>query len=346
MAINCNWKRIANGVQTFFLPAEENGYRAKIFSGNFLVFFVAAIAIMKLGYAFFLYYFPNNPFYADITKTALVNLANAERAKNNLPELTENQTLDQAAYLKALDMAQNGYFNHFSPAGISPWHWFDSAGYDYKYAGENLAIGFVDSGEVENAWIASPTHKANIVNNKYKDIGIAVLKANFQGNPATIVVQLFGRPSVPLPKLPAIGSESQGESPSQNASVNQSAGTKGQGDMLPNGGQQPPSRSYGEPSRQRDGETANVLGAATVADQNSLPFRLSLFFSQNFFDFLQFLSYGSLTLIVLLLLANFALKADFDHADLLAKAAGFIAIMAIFALLDQSLIAALLPRNL
>jgi hypothetical protein len=323
-------KQLKEKISLFLLPCEQNDYRAKIFTGNFLIFFLIAIAIFKLGFALFLNYFPNNQFYADITKTALVDMANAERAKQNLPELTENPVLDQAAYMKALDMAENGYFNHISPAGVNPWHWFDQAGYNYKYAGENLAIGFVDSSQVQDAWIASPTHKANIINNKYKEIGIAVLKASFQGNPATIVVQLFGRPASPLSALPAIGGVSQGDT-----------GTKEQM------GHATISGNFGnhlrDASASQGGTVRDVLGAQTATvDENSFLFKTASFFSQNFYNWLQAIIYGSLILIILLLLVNFFFKADFDHADLLAKAICFVIIMGIFAMFDHSLLAVLI----
>lgn len=197
-------KNLKKNLRQFFLPCEENGARARIFSGNFLLFFLIGIAVLKIGFALFLYSFSGNPFYADITKTALIDLANYERSQSNLPPLAENPALNQAAYMKALDMAQGGYFNHISPSGVNPWHWFSKAGYNYRYAGENLAIGFLDSEEVQKAWTASPTHHANIINNKYQEIGIAVLKANFQGNPATIVVQMFGTRSDRKDAVPTV----------------------------------------------------------------------------------------------------------------------------------------------
>lgn len=317
-------KDVKTRMQSFFFPCEENGYRAGIFTGNFLIFFLVAGAALKLSFAFFLYSFPNNPFYADITRTALVDLANAERAKQNLPALSENPLLTKAAYMKAFDMAQNNYFNHISPNGVNPWHWFTQAGYDYKYAGENLAIGFIDSKEVQKAWIASPTHKANIVNGKYEEIGIAVLKANFQGNPATIVVQMFGAESAPqkTEKLIVAAAVKDGD---------------------PIFGQEEDSSD-----RISESENRGVLGISTVAnpEQTSIPFKLAFFFSQKFFGVTQFFIYGSLALIILLLLINFALKADFNHADLLLKAAGFMVMMLVFALFDHSLISALLPHTI
>jgi len=309
--------KIKKSAAIFFLPRVENNHRAKIFTGNFLIYFFIAAVILKSGFGLFLYTFSNNPFYADITKTALIELTNAERAKHNLPMLSENEVLDRAAYMKALDMANNGYFSHVSPSGIDPWHWFDRAGYNYKYAGENLAIGFLDSDEVQDAWAASPTHEANIVNNKYREIGIAVLKANYQGNPATIVVQMFGsKPgkiqNTPVAPVAEIASEESGNVSALAA---------------------------------KDKE---VLGAATVssAEKNKLAFKTVFFFAQSYFNLVQTLIYASLVLIILLLLANFILKADFGHADLLAKAMGFIAVMTVFSLLDQNLVSALVPHSL
>lgn len=112
--------------------------------------------------------------------------------QTGLPPLSENPVLDRAAALKAADMMQKNYFAHTSPDGTDPWHWFKVSGYNYRFAGENLAIGYVDSQEVNQAWLDSPTHRANILNRNYKEIGIAVLQGSFQGAKTTVVVQEFG----------------------------------------------------------------------------------------------------------------------------------------------------------
>jgi hypothetical protein len=92
-------------------------------------------------------------------------------------------------------MAENGYFSHYSPDGVSPWHWFGEAGYVYTYAGENLAIHFNDSTEVVEAWMDSPTHRDNIINLLYKEIGVGTAKGKFDGYDTVFVVQLFGTPA-------------------------------------------------------------------------------------------------------------------------------------------------------
>jgi hypothetical protein len=113
--------------------------------------------------------------------------------------LQRNTVLDTAAKLKAEDMAKNEYFSHFSPTGVSPWHWFDQAGYVYAHAGENLAIHFTDSSEVVEAWMDSPTHRQNIVNSLYTEIGVGTAKGKFDGYDTVYVVQLFGTPAMAKP---------------------------------------------------------------------------------------------------------------------------------------------------
>lgn len=149
-----------------------------------------------------------------VLPAVVVDLTNDERVELAQTPLRRNATLDAAAKLKAQDMAKNEYFAHFSPKGISPWHWFDKAGYVYSHAGENLAIHFTDSDEVVDAWMKSPTHRENIVNGLYTEIGVGTAKGTFEGYDTVYVVQLFATPGVsPLtaaqtpPVLPEVAVE-------------------------------------------------------------------------------------------------------------------------------------------
>jgi len=130
---------------------------------------------------------------AVISRT-LVDLANADRSQSKVGTLIVSPTLEQVAQMKANDMAIKSYFAHTSPEGLSPWHWFKLAGYDFVYAGENLAVNFSDSAEVDKAWMNSPRHRENILNTKYTEVGIATANGVYQGRPTTFVVQMFGRP--------------------------------------------------------------------------------------------------------------------------------------------------------
>lgn len=132
-----------------------------------------------------------------ILPAVVVSETNYARAEEELPPLVRNEALDRAAQMKAEDMALHGYFAHKSPDGISPWHWFNEAGYEYAYAGENLAVHFTDSRAVVDAWLESPTHRANVMNGTYREIGIGSAKGTYEGHDTLFVVQLFGTPRVP-----------------------------------------------------------------------------------------------------------------------------------------------------
>jgi hypothetical protein len=135
-----------------------------------------------------------------VLPAVVVDLTNDERADNAVLPLVRNSILDEAARLKAEHMAKHEYFSHFSPEGVTPWHWFSEAGYVYAHAGENLAIHFTDSTEVVEAWMKSPAHRKNIVNSLYTEIGVGTAKGKYEGYDTVYVVQLFGSPAVAPPK--------------------------------------------------------------------------------------------------------------------------------------------------
>ncbi len=139
-----------------------------------------------------------NPFaeklkaFADISVQELVTLTNQKRAENGFGTLSENSQLSIAAGKKADDMFAKNYWAHNSPDGITPWVFIKQAGYNYVYAGENLARGFNSSSDVVNAWMASSTHRANILSANYKDVGFAVKSGSLNGEQTFLVVQEFG----------------------------------------------------------------------------------------------------------------------------------------------------------
>lgn len=131
-----------------------------------------------------------------ITADQVIAQTNQRRQQLGLPALTTNSVLSTAAQLKAADMFANQYWAHTSPQGKEPWDFIRSAGYSYQAAGENLARDFMGTSEMIDAWMNSPTHRANIVNSRYQEIGIAVVNGTLQGTETTLVVQIFGRPRV------------------------------------------------------------------------------------------------------------------------------------------------------
>jgi len=129
-----------------------------------------------------------------ITSREVLVLTNSERAKSNLPELRLNDQLSSAASAKAWNMFKEQYWSHISPQGDLPWKFIRESGYRYSVAGENLARDFSTTPDMMSAWMNSPTHKKNIMNPKYKDIGIAVVDGKLLGIDTTLVVQMFGSP--------------------------------------------------------------------------------------------------------------------------------------------------------
>ncbi len=134
-------------------------------------------------------------FSSAITPTNIISLTNGTRESLSLSDLTPNDKLSISAQMKAEDMLENQYFAHTSPDGVSPWSWFGQVGYKYRYAGENLAVYFTEAEDVHAGWLASPTHRANIVDTRYAEIGIGVAQGTYKGYPAVFVVQHFGYPS-------------------------------------------------------------------------------------------------------------------------------------------------------
>jgi Cysteine-rich secretory protein family len=133
-----------------------------------------------------------------VLPAVVVEETNAARIGVQELALVRSAVLDEAAQRKAEHMAANHYFAHYSPDGVSPWHWFSEVGYQYAHAGENLAVHFTDSKAVVDAWLLSPTHRANIVSDKYLEIGVGTAEGEFQGYKTVFVVQLFGTRAAPI----------------------------------------------------------------------------------------------------------------------------------------------------
>lgn len=113
----------------------------------------------------------------------VAELSNQYRRDAGLSDLVISAQLTQSAQSKADDMAQNAYFAHVSPNGNSPWTFFDSAGYIYEIAGENLALTNQSPQDVVSGWYNSPTHRANLLNSSYTEVGYGVsYLANFSYN--------------------------------------------------------------------------------------------------------------------------------------------------------------------
>src|SRR5260221_3750375 len=175
------------------IPRPSNNHKAKLIQSSTLAIITLLVIFSQsvfglvggktgqvLGYA------------ANISPSEVERLTNVQRASNGLAPVTDNPVLDSGALAKGRDMLAKGYWAHVAPDGTQPWAFFISAGYSYRYAGENLARDFSDAQSAVNAWMASPTHRANVRSANYKEIGIGVVEGNLAGVDTTIIVQFFG----------------------------------------------------------------------------------------------------------------------------------------------------------
>lgn len=178
-----------------FIPHEENDYKPHFFrevSVSFILFLSVFLLGSSAGSSFFIH---RTVLGAEIASSVLIDLTNESRIAYRQTPLIRNPKLDKAAEMKGQDMSSKGYFAHDSPEGVTPWYWFKQAGYTFLYAGENLAINFTDSSDVEEAWLNSPLHRANILNVEFREIGLATVKGVYNDYPTIYIVQMFGTPA-------------------------------------------------------------------------------------------------------------------------------------------------------
>lgn len=139
--------------------------------------------------------------FADISTQQLLLLTNEKRQENGLPALTINDNLSAAASNKAADMFSKDYWAHNAPDGTLPWVFIRGAGYNYIYAGENLARGFNNAPDVVNAWMTSETHRKNMLSSNYQNVGFAVSTGKLSGEDTVLVVEMLGSTSYAPPAV-------------------------------------------------------------------------------------------------------------------------------------------------
>jgi hypothetical protein len=182
-----------NFLRHFFLPREGNNYRS-----GFLHHKIVFSLILLLVTAGFLTSSVRTNFpavlglSANIPTQQLLILTNQQRQNNGLVALTDSSQLDQAAANKAADMFGKDYWAHNAPDGTTPWVFIKGAGYNYVYAGENLARGFNSASDVITAWMNSPEHRQNVLSPNYQNVGFAVATGKLSGEDTVLVVEMLG----------------------------------------------------------------------------------------------------------------------------------------------------------
>jgi len=188
--------------QEYFIPNRKNSHKPKILRTKSLVTIAFLLMFLKLtilSYVFFI-----NPFEAWMSEaitSKVIEYINTDRGAQNIQSLSLNPILSASALKKANDMIEKGYFAHFTPDGKKPWDFIDRVKYPYLYVGENLAMNFSSADSVHQALMNSPTHKKNIMNSKYNEVGIAMVSGEIDGKKTNVLVQLFASKSQISPAL-------------------------------------------------------------------------------------------------------------------------------------------------
>lgn len=197
--------RVIHGAKVCIIPLPENTDRPLALRHRPLAAISGLLIIAKVLAASIVLLTPASADLSTITTARIIQLTNAERQRAGLSPLTVNAKLASAAAQKGNHMLQEDYFAHVSPSGVTPWFWMSKVGYSYQVAGENLAIDFIEAEDVVAAWLASPSHRDNLLNPQYTETGIGVVTGEFEGGTSTVVVHMFGLPTnaVPAAAVPA-----------------------------------------------------------------------------------------------------------------------------------------------
>jgi len=178
----------------YLIPHSSNNHKAKTLHSKTIFIVILFLLLFQISISYIL---PQSGvsilgYASSIPVDEVIHLTNQKRGEFGLAPLAYNASLTQAAQAKGEDMLTKDYWAHVAPDGTEPWIFFINAGYDYRYAGENLARDFTNSVSTVDAWMSSPTHKDNLLSAKYSEIGVAVVEGDLNGVDTTIVVQLFG----------------------------------------------------------------------------------------------------------------------------------------------------------
>lgn len=123
----------------------------------------------------------------------IINAINQERTSRGLSTLNTNSALTQAAENRSVVLANAGYITHVTAPSGTPWPEISQVGYQYSLAGENLALGIETTSELVARWMASPTHRENILEGKFEDIGIGITLGQYEGRVVSYVVSYYGQ---------------------------------------------------------------------------------------------------------------------------------------------------------
>lgn len=190
-------KRIRRRMHLWMVPHQHNHYRPHLVRRYGLLVVIAVAVGLQFGYN---YTHTGSVLgrVTNVTPAGLLASTNDQRTAHSLTPLRINSQLTEAAAAKARDMLGQGYWDHNAPDGTEPWAWVDDSGYAYLMAGENLAKNFSTAEATVSAWMASSTHRDNVLNAAYRDVGFAIASGDLDGKSTTITVAFYGAPQQSL----------------------------------------------------------------------------------------------------------------------------------------------------
>ena len=155
---------VSHHAKHLFVPHKGNQYRPHLIRWRGIAVVLAIALVWQLGYTWLSTgKLQVLGFAANISVSQLVEDTNKQREAAGLGDVVLNESLSKAAYENAQNMFNENYWAHVSPSGTTPWKWLADQGYKYQSAGENLAKNYPTADATVDAWMASPTHKANIL---------------------------------------------------------------------------------------------------------------------------------------------------------------------------------------
>ena len=188
--------KVRRHAKKVLVPHKENQFRPHLIRAQGIIAVLVVALITQVSYSFVSTgHVSVLGRVSDINTAELLSDTNKQRSMEGLSSLSINDKLNQAAYLKAQNMLTEQYWEHVSPSGIQPWKWFNDAGYNYSFAGENLAKNYPSAAATVDAWMNSPKHRENIMKKDYTNVGFAVVNGILNQEDTTLVVALYGAPA-------------------------------------------------------------------------------------------------------------------------------------------------------
>ena len=187
-----------NPWKDIFWPHAGNNYKPFLLHTKRAVFYSAFFLLLKGLAIGFIALLPLQAFMApDVLareRDQILALVRQVRQEQIGSELTASEKLASSAQSKAADMVNYQYFSHVSPEKSDLVYWLKKVDYQYRFAGENLAMGFNDAQSVVRAWVKSPLHYQNIIDKDFSEAGLGIDSGEYLGRQTIFIANHFGAP--------------------------------------------------------------------------------------------------------------------------------------------------------